>query len=333
VRTVLVAAEFIKDDEPVIVSHCDAGVFWDYADFKQQMAERACAGCMTAFRGFHPHSLGPTYYAYIHQVDGYLQEIREKEAFTDQRMQEYASTGVYYYRSGALLKHYAQLAVERALRVNGEFYLSLPYNLLVSDGLDVFIYPVDYFLHWGVPQDLEEYAAWSDYFARYVDWQPSHTPLAGINLIPMAGAGARFSQAGYAEPKPLVPVGGVPMIRRALDSFPSAQSWITACRTEHLTTSPLAAVLQSNGHQIDILPVERLTEGQASTCLLARERIDPAAPLLIAPCDAALVFDQARYAQLTADPTVDCLVWTFRNHPHANRYPTQYGWVRATDAG
>jgi hypothetical protein len=76
--------------------------------------------------------------------------------------------------------------------------------------------------------------------------------------------------------------------------------------------------------------VDRLTEGQACTCLLARDQIDPEAPLLIAPCDAAFVYDEARYRELTTSGEADCLVWTFRNHPHANRNPRQYGWV-ATD--
>ena len=40
-----------------------------------------------------------------------------------------------------------------------------------------------------------------------------------------------------------------------------------------------------------------------------------------------------RYVRLTSDPNVDCIVWTFRNHPHANRHPGQYGWVQATPAG
>ena len=31
-------------------------------------------------------------------------------------------------------------------------------------------------------------------------------------VIPMAGAGSRFADAGYEEPKPLIPVHGRPMI-------------------------------------------------------------------------------------------------------------------------
>jgi bifunctional N-acetylglucosamine-1-phosphate-uridyltransferase/glucosamine-1-phosphate-acetyltransferase GlmU-like protein len=333
VCTALAATPFIKDDQPVILNYCDAAALWDYADFKQRVAERGCDGGLVAFRGFHPHSLGPTLYAYIREQNQTLLEIREKRAFTDQRMNEYASTGTYYFRSGALLKHYFRRAVERNMQTHGEYFASVPYNLLVEDGLQVQIYPVQQFIHWGTPEDLAEYQAWSDYFARYPHWKPAMPELPGINLIPMAGAGARFSREGYAQPKPLVPVAGAPMVQRALDTFPPAHTWIAACRTEHLQTSPLQPVLTGNGHRVEILPVDRPTEGQAVTCLLARHRLDPHAPLLIAPCDAALVYDQTHYANLVSDSQVDCLVWTFRNHPHANRHPHQYGWVEAAPDG
>lgn len=333
VYTALAAAEHIRDDAPVIFNYCDAAAQWAYADFKRAVADSGCDAALAAFRGFHPHSLGQTLYAYIREQNGRLLEIREKRAFTANRMAEYASTGTHYFRSGALLKHYFRQAVARDLQVNGEFYASLPFNLLVEDGLDVRVSGVEQFMHWGVPADLEEYRTWSTYFARHADWQPSGAPQPGANLIPMAGAGARFSREGYRQPKPLVPVAGAPMIRRALATFPPAQTWIAACRSEHLQQFALEPALRSNGHRVQVLPVANPTEGQAATCLLARPQLDPAQPLLIAPCDAALVYDQARYAALTADPGVDAVVWTFRNHPHANRHPQQYGWVQAAPNG
>jgi NDP-sugar pyrophosphorylase family protein len=333
VRSALAAGDMIKDDEPVILNYCDAGILWDYTDFRWQMEAMNCAGSLVAFKGFHPHSLGSSLYAYIREENNYLLEIREKQAFTANRMNEYASTGTYYFRDGALLKRYFRRAIERNLQTNGEYYASLPFNLLVEDNLEVYVYGVDHFMHWGVPADLEEYQQWSDYFAHYPDWQPAMPPTPGTNLIPMAGAGARFSREGYTQPKPLVPVAGVPMVQRALDTFPPAQTSIAACRTEHLQTSALAPALRANGYRVEILPIDRLTAGQAATCLLARDRLDPSAPLLVAPCDAALIYDQKRYAVLMSDPEVDCLVWTFRNHTHANRHPEQYGWVKATSGG
>ncbi len=157
--------------------------------------------------------------------------------------------------------------------------------------------------------------------------------LPGKNLIPMAGAGARFGREGYSRPKPLIQVSGKPMIQRALDTFPSAEASIAVCQIEHLQNSALASVLHSNGYRVNILPVNGLTQGQAATCLLARDQVDPSAPLLVAPCDAALVYDQRQYLAAATDPAIDCLVWTFRNHAHANRHPEQYGWVQAAPDG
>ncbi|NBW64539.1 lipopolysaccharide biosynthesis protein, partial [bacterium] len=47
-----------------------------------------------------------------------------------------------------------------------------------------------------------------------------------VNLIPAAGAGARFVEAGYATPKPLLPVDGEPMIVRAARALPEADLYI-----------------------------------------------------------------------------------------------------------
>jgi NDP-sugar pyrophosphorylase family protein len=334
VNSALQAAEHIRDDVPVVLNYCDFSVYWDYAHFRRRLAELDPAGCITAYRGFHPHSLGPNLYAYMRERDNYMLEIREKGCFTGQRMSEYASAGTYYFRSGKLLKRYFRRAVDRGLQTNGEYYASTPFNLLVEDGLDVYIYELEHFLQWGTPEDLAEYQKWSDYFARFAGWRPSLPPMPGAVLIPMAGAGARFSREGYAQPKPLVPVNGAPMVRRALDTLPAAQANIAVCRAEHLAGPALAAHLTANNRPMHILPLDYQTEGQACTCLAAREHLDPEAPLLIAPCDTAMVYDQERYAALTAGASgVDCLAWTFRDHPHANRNPRHYGWVRATGEG
>lgn len=335
----LQAAAWIKDDQPILLNYTDFSVWWDYADFKATMERENPAGCVTAYRGFHPHTLGPNLYAYLRHDERTLamQEIQEKHCFTENRMEEFASSGSYYFRSGALLKATFREAIARDLSTNGEFYASMPFNLLVEKGETVRVYELEHFLQWGTPEDLEEYASWSQYFALYANeggWQPSLPPSRGTNLIPMAGAGMRFAQEGYKVPKPLVPVEGVPMIARALGSLPAAKQWITACRTEHLENACLEEVLKADNRPVTLLPVEKLTEGQASTCLLAREQLDPDAPLLIAPCDAAFVYDEVHYAVLTSDPSgPDCLIWTFQNHPHANRNPNQYGWVAVGSDG
>ena len=333
VHAVLQAADHVRQGEPVVVNYCDFAVEWDYKDFKRKMSDLRCAGCITAYRGFHPHSLGPNLYAYLRERDQYLLEIREKHCFTDNRLKEYASSGTYYFRDGATMLHYFRLSVVRELTTNGEFYASSPFNLLVEDGVDVFIYELRKFLQWGTPEDLEEYQSWSRYFAEYAAWRPSLAKTPGTNLIPMAGSGVRFAREGYRDPKPLVPVAGTAMVKRSLDTLPEASRWVTVCQGAHLRDPRMTAVLCKNGHRCRIVELPEVSQGQACSCLKAAEELDLEQPLLIAPCDASLIFDEKLYAQLTSDPRVDCLVWSFRDHPHANRNPKQYGWVRTNADG
>ena len=233
VYATLQAEALIRNDEPAIVNYCDFSVHWDFRDFCRTLHTLDPAGALTAYRGFHPHSLGPNLYAYMRQENNRMLEIREKYCFTEDRMNEFASSGTYYFRTGELLRHYFREAMLRNLTTNGEFYASMPYNLMVADGHPVHIYELEHFLQWGTPEDLEEYQRWSNFFARRAEWEPNRR-MPGAVLVPMAGDGVRFAREGYREPKPLVPVAGVPMIERALRTLPYSSRSIAICRDSHL---------------------------------------------------------------------------------------------------
>ncbi len=152
-----------------------------------------------------------------------------------------------------------------------------------------------------------------------------------VNLIPMAGAGKRFSDVGFADPKPLIPVAGTPMVIRAAASLPTADQWIFICRREHLDNSPIRQRLTGQFPASSIVALDALTEGQACTCMTARSLLRPDDALTIGACDNAMVYDTARLAQLMADPAVDALIWTFRHNPAVLQNPRMYGWVRVND--
>jgi len=103
VHAVLQAADTLPDDEPVVVNYCDFAVDWDWPAIKAAMAANGCDGAVPAYRGFHPHMLGDTHYAFMRDDHGWMLEIQEKKPFTANRMDEYASTGTYCFRRGALL--------------------------------------------------------------------------------------------------------------------------------------------------------------------------------------------------------------------------------------
>lgn len=147
----------------------------------------------------------------------------------------------------------------------------------------------------------------------------------------MAGAGQRFVDAGYTVPKPLIDVGGLPMIVHAARSLPQPDLWIFACRSEHVREARIDVELQKLFQPCIVITVDRLTEGQASTCLLAREHLRPDDFLSIGACDNAMTWDPASFAEAVADPADDFFVWSFRNNPAVLQDPRMYGWVK-TDA-
>lgn len=120
-------------------------------------------------------------------------------------------------------------------------------------------------------------------------------------VIPMAGAGSRFADAGYEEPKPLIPVHGRPMIevviRNLTPSIP--HKFIFICQKTHVVNYGLDEKLSAWSPNCEILTLDRLTEGAACTVLIARELIDVDSPLMIANCD--------QYIDAAIDSYLECL--------------------------
>lgn len=333
VHAVLQAADQIAEEDAVIVNYCDFACRWDFEQFRRTVREVGCDGGITAYRGFHPHSLGDTYYAYIREANHWLEEIREKAAFTKNRLQEYASAGTYYFAKGRYVTHYFRALMDRQVHVRGEYYVSLAYNLMKADGLRTYIYELEQFLQWGTPEDLEEYLEWRRIFQRWPAPHVSITVPGQTNLIPMAGEGRRFLEAGYTTPKPLISVDGMPMVQRAAECAPAGERWVFVCRADHLNHPRLADTLQQRWPQARVMSVARTTEGQACTCLLAEAEIPADQPLFIGACDNGMLWDAERFQSLIKDPRIDALIWTFQRHVGVRRHPQMYSYVEVAPDG
>jgi dTDP-glucose pyrophosphorylase len=146
-----------------------------------------------------------------------------------------------------------------------------------------------------------------------------------VNLIPMAGAGQRFLDAGYDTPKPLIEVDGTPMAVLAAKSLPTADHWIFICRHEHILEHGIDKMLRHHFPSSEIISVDNLTAGQASTCLLAKNLLRPDDQLTIGACDNAMKYDQAFFELQIS--RADALIWTFRNNKAVLDNPWAYGWV------
>ena len=111
-------------------------------------------------------------------------------------------------------------------------------------------------------------------------------------LIPMAGAGQRFVDAGYITPKPLIDVDGLPMVVRVIQEaqFPTCRK-IFLVQEDHIRNFRVASVLLDHFPDCHIIPVQGVTEGAACTTLLARELINNSDPLVIMNSDQIIHWD------------------------------------------
>ena len=329
VYAVSLVKDLIEDDEEVIVNYCDFGTYWNYQDFLNHTRNRNADAAIPAYKGFHPHMLGNTNYAFIREKKQWMLEIKEKEPFTNNRMDEYASNGTYYFKKGAYVKKYFQELIDKNINLEGEYYVSLIYNLLVEDGLKVSIYNIQHMLQWGAPQDLEEYKNWSKYFKNILTKHNKSVPLdKSITLIPLAGRGSRFMKLGYKDPKPLIEVSGKPMIIQAANSLPDSQNQTFVTLKEHLKKYPLEKIIKSEFIKAKITSIDEVTKGQAITCSMGLQDVDINSPLLIAATDNGMIYDNNKYQKLIKSNNVDAIIFTFRHHVSSKNNPQMYGWVK-----
>lgn len=106
-------------------------------------------------------------------------------------------------------------------------------------------------------------------------------------VIPMAGRGSRFFEAGYQVPKPLIEIHGHQMIEYVTKNVTpnSACHLIYLCLKEHMEGYHLRKTLQQIAPGCTVIPVDHVTEGAACTVLLAEKYIDHENPLMIVNSD------------------------------------------------
>lgn len=135
-------------------------------------------------------------------------------------------------------------------------------------------------------------------------------------LIPMAGAGSRFSVAGYTFPKPLIEVKGKPMIQVVIENLNIDAEHVFIVQKEHYEKYHLKTLLNMISPGCKIVQTEGVTEGAACTTLLAKEFIDNDYPLLIANSDQYVEWDSNEFMYSMGADAIDGGILSFRStHP------------------
>lgn len=163
VFTVRAAFDHIPDEDEVLISYCDSPFVWDKKYFEDYIYKYNLDGCVVTNTGFHPHLLESTKMAFVKESNEFplITEIQEKKSYTDQPQKEHASSGAYYFKRGSDIKKYFNLAIEKNIHHNNEFYITLVYNLLINDGMRIGYFDIDQSIMLGNPTSLENFESWA----------------------------------------------------------------------------------------------------------------------------------------------------------------------------
>ena len=150
-------------------------------------------------------------------------------------------------------------------------------------------------------------------------------------LIPMAGAGSRFEQAGYTFPKPLIEVNNKPMIQVVVENLNLDANYIYVVQKSHRLKYNLDTLLNLITPGCKIVETDGITEGAACTALLAKEYINNENPLFFANSDQFVEWDSNEFMYKMQETQVDGGIVTFNaTHPkwsfvkiNENGYVTQ----------
>lgn len=137
-------------------------------------------------------------------------------------------------------------------------------------------------------------------------------------LIPMAGGGRRFMDAGYTLPKPLLPLGNKTMIEAVVANLSTLDfNFIFVINNEQLEPDKVRNLLP----MATIVEVAGIPQGPAMSCMCASTFINNDDRLIITNCDQ--IIEDFNYPQLESFCSfhgVDGVVGAFHSASPKNSY-------------
>tara|TARA_B110000027_G_scaffold114982_1_gene124904 strand:- start:12331 stop:13707 length:1377 start_codon:yes stop_codon:yes gene_type:complete len=135
-------------------------------------------------------------------------------------------------------------------------------------------------------------------------------------LIPMAGAGKRFVDAGFVFPKPIIEIKNKPMIQWVIDSLKINANYIFIIQKEHQEKFNIKSVLKILKPDCQIIELDHVTEGAACTTLLAKKYINNDNPLIISNSDQYIKWNSSKSLYNFSTKKHDGAILTFEAiHP------------------
>jgi dTDP-glucose pyrophosphorylase len=141
-----------------------------------------------------------------------------------------------------------------------------------------------------------------------------------INIvIPLAGTGSRYVEAGYSLPKPLIDIKGMPAIQRIVWGAGIGGRLIYVVQTEQNKNHDLTEFLPTFSPELEtiVLEVDKPTRGPLESALVAKEYINNEDLLVVYDSEGIIAWDPNKFlddAGANRNLDVSIAVSTPKNH-------------------
>lgn len=137
-------------------------------------------------------------------------------------------------------------------------------------------------------------------------------------LMPCAGNGKRFQEAGFTVPKPLIPINGRPMIEVVGRNLGLEGKYIFIVQDKHWGEyeKEFRKAFTNITNDWVVILTNGLTEGAACSALLARDLINTDEPLCIANSDQFVLFNREIFKKRVESGFFHgCILTFWADHP------------------
>lgn len=138
-------------------------------------------------------------------------------------------------------------------------------------------------------------------------------------VIPAAGGGRSFINAGYTFPKPLIDIKGKPMIQLVLENLKPklGHKFIIICQKDHFDQYSLSQVFHnSTKGNFESIQLSAPTQGAACSVLTAIDFINNDCDLIIANADQLIDINIDKFIKFARVSKADGVIMTFNSlHP------------------
>lgn len=292
------AASSLPLEESIFVSYCD--IFWTW-NFDAVIANLDRDGIIYTHQNFHPHLVNNNFSAFCrHQNEdkNLLAEIKEKQSFTDQWMEEPLSIGVFYARRGHDLADAIENLIAQDNRTANEFFPSVAFNKFVTDGKSVGLQNVDFFIHWGLPEQLNDFLRWKNIYDAA---KTKSSNRLDKNIVCMAGLGSRMKEISDT-PKPFLNIRGQAMYDYVASQFSSHS-------TELITSPEITKLLSDSIYPSITLPYQ--TPDQLTTLKEAASYLSKEKNFFLSSCDSYGCFNEQDFIEFLNKKTPEAVIFTF----------------------